>query len=209
MSWLSSLLRQTGAGLRVLLVLTVLTGVGYPLAVWGMSHLPGLASSAEGSQLTTRGQPVGSALIGVDLVAADPNADPWFHTRPAASASGPLGPGDPATSGGSNKAAGNPDLLALVEKRRELIAARENVPANAVPPDAVTASASGVDPHITPAYAVLQAHRVARVTGLSDQQVRELIGAHTDRRFLGFLGGEGVNVLELNVAVQQARALAR
>jgi K+-transporting ATPase ATPase C chain len=209
MAWLFSLLRQTGAALRMLLVLTVLTGIVYPLAVWGVAHLPVLASRAEGSQVELGGHTVGSSLIGVDPIAADSNTDPWFHTRPAASAISPLGPGDPSTSGGSNKAVGNPDLLALVEKRRELIAARESVPADAVPPDAVTASASGVDPHITPAYAALQASRVARVTGVSEQRVRELIAEHTDRRFLGFLGEAGVNVLELNLAVQQARGAAR
>ncbi|MGH3764208.1 MAG: K(+)-transporting ATPase subunit C [Pseudonocardiaceae bacterium] len=202
---MSALLRQAGAGLRVLLVLTVLTGVVYPLAVWGTAHLPGLASRAEGSQLELDGQPVGSALIGVDLVAADPNTDPWFHTRPSASASDALGPGDPSTSGGSNKATSNPELTKLIEQRRTLIATRETVAPSAVPPDAVTASASGVDPHISPAYAALQVPRVARVNGLSEQRVRDLVDAHTDRPFLSFLGEAGVNVLRLNIAVRQER----
>jgi K+-transporting ATPase ATPase C chain len=103
-------------------------------------------------------------------------------------------------------ASGIHDLLAPIGKRRELIAARENVAAGAVPPEAVTASASGVDPHISLAYAVRQAPRVARVPGLPEQRVRELIDAHTDRRFLGFLGEPGVNGLDLNVFVWQSLA---
>jgi K+-transporting ATPase ATPase C chain len=116
-----------------------------------------------------------------------------------------LGPGDPSTSGGSNKALDNPDLVKLIDERKALIAAREGVAADAVPADAVTASGSGVDPDISLDYAQLQVPRVARVTGLSERQVRDLVTASTDGRVPGFLGEPGVNVLELNVAVQQAR----
>ncbi len=202
---LTMLARQTAAGLRVLLVLTVLLGIAYPLAVWGVAHLPGLSDKAEGSVITVDGSAVGSSLIGVDPVPADAAADPYFHTRPSASAEDVLGPGDPSVSGGSNKAGDSTDLLDAVTQRRELIAAREGVAAELVPPDAVTASGSGVDPHISPAYAELQVARVARVTGLSEDRVRALVAEHTAGRFLGILGEPGVNVTELNLAVQAAR----
>jgi K+-transporting ATPase ATPase C chain len=201
----NSLTRQTIAGLRVIVVFTVLLGIVYPLAVWGVAHLPGLASRAEGSIITVHGAPVGSSLIGVDPVPANPMADPYFHTRPSASSKDVLGPGDPSTSGASNKSGFNKDLLDAVHQRREMIAAREDVPPAAVPPDAVTASGSGVDPHISPAYAQLQVARVARVTGLPQDRVRQLVAENTDGRFLGVLGDPGVNVTELNLAVAQAR----
>jgi K+-transporting ATPase ATPase C chain len=126
---------------------------------------------------------VGSELIGIDPVAAG-SRDPYFHTRPSASAEGELGPGDPSVSGGSNLAGDSPDLLNAVTTRRELIAAREGVTPADVPPDAVTTSASGVDPHISPAYAQLQVPRVARITGLPEQQVRAMVAAHTTGRAL-------------------------
>ena len=167
------LLRQSGAALRVLLVATVVLGLVYPLAVWGVARLPGLHAPAEGSVVTAPdGTPAGSSLIGVDPVPADPAADPWFHTRPSASAEDVLGPGDPSTSGGSNQGGFSEKLLAQVEQRRAAIAAREGVAPEAVPADAVTASGSGVDPHISPAYADLQVARVARVTGLPGATVR-------------------------------------
>lgn len=198
----TTLLRQSGAALRLMLVMTVLLGVLYPLAVWGVSRVPGLQAKAEGSVVRVDGRPVGSQLIGVDLRAADPNRDPWFHTRPSAGSDGPLGPGDPSTSGASNLAADNPKLVGLVQQRKEIIAGREGVLVSQVPPDAVTASASGLDPAISPAYAYLQAARVARVNGLAPQVVRHLVDQHVQGRALGVLGEPTVNVLDLNLAVQ-------
>ncbi|APU17120.1 MULTISPECIES: potassium-transporting ATPase subunit C [Actinoalloteichus] len=206
----TTLLRQTMAGLRLLLVMTVLTGIMYPITVYSVSRLPGLSSPAEGSVVYHDGRAVGLENLGLDLVdpAAedDPTADRYFHHRPsaAASASDGLGPGDPAASGGSNLAGDNPALTRLVHARAEVIATREGVPIESVPPDAVTASASGLDPDISPAYAELQVARVARVTGLSEQRVRDLVDEHTQGRELGFLGGQTVNVLTLNVAVAEA-----
>lgn len=199
------LLRQAGAALRLLLVATVVLGLAYPLAVWGVSRLPGLHDRAEGSLLTgADGTPVGSSLIGIDPVPADPAADPYFHTRPSASAEDVLGPGDPSVSGGSNKGGFSDDLLAAVEQRRALIAERENVAPEQVPADAVTTSASGVDPRISPAYAALQVPRVARVTGLPQDEVRRLVADATEGRPLGVLGEPGVNVTLLNLAVRAA-----
>jgi potassium-transporting ATPase KdpC subunit len=201
------LLRQGGAALRVLLVATVVLGLVYPLAVWGVSRLPGLNGPAEASVVTAPGgTPLGSSLIGIDPVPADPAADPYFHTRPSASAKDVLGPGDPSTSGGANQSGFSDKLLGQVEQRRAAIAAREGVAPGAVPADAVTASGSGVDPHISPAYADLQAARVARVTGLPELQVRQLVADATDGRVLGFLGEPTVNVTRLNLAIAGARA---
>ncbi|MDN5919892.1 MAG: potassium-transporting ATPase subunit C, partial [Pseudonocardia sp.] len=175
------------------------------LAVWGVARVPGLSGNAEGSVITgPDGTPVGSSLIGVDPVPANPAADPYFHTRPSASSEGPLGPADTSTSGGSNEGGYSTDLLEAVTQRRDLIAAREGVDPALVPSDAVTASASGLDPHISPAYAALQMPRVARVTGLSEDTVRGLLADASDGRVLGFLGEPTVNVTELNLAVREA-----
>jgi K+-transporting ATPase ATPase C chain len=202
---LTMLTRQAGAALRMLVVATIVLGLGYPLAVWAVAHVPGLASHAEGSIIySADGTPVGSSLIGIDPVPAGPANDPYFHTRPSASAEDVLGPGDPSTSGGSNKGGFDDDLLAAVEQRRTAIAEREGVAPDQVPPDAVTASGSGVDPDISPAYAELQVPRVARVTGLSEERVRDLVEASTQHAQLGFLGADGVNVTELNLAVAAA-----
>lgn len=202
-----ALRRQLGAAVRVLLVLTVLLGVAYPAGVWAVSRLPGLHAHAEGS-VTPGG---GSSLVGLDPVAADPAADPWFHTRPSTSATGAagLGPADPTTSGGSNLAAGNDDLRAAVGQRRAMVAAREGVAPGAVPPDAVTASGSGLDPHVSPAYAELQVPRVARVTGLGEPRVRALVARATEGRSLGFLGEPRVNVTVLDELVRAAAPGAR
>lgn len=198
----TTLVRQAGTAVRALLLFTVLLGVCYPLAVWGAGHLPGLRDHAEGSPLVVDGRVVGSELIGIDPVPADPAHDPYFHTRPSASADGPLGPGDPSTSGGSNLAADNPELLAAVQQRRTDIAAREAVAPQLVPADAVTASASGVDAGISPAYAALQAPRVARETGLPVAEVHRLIAGATTG---GVFAERTVAVPALNAAVAEHR----
>jgi K+-transporting ATPase ATPase C chain len=203
---LTTLLRQAGTGLRVLLLFTVLTGIVYPLVTLAVVQLPGLSRPANGSIVGAADEtPAGSSLIGIDPVATNPNADPWFHTRPSASAKDILGPADTTTSGGSNKGTFDSGLADTVNQRTAAIAAREAVPAAAVPPDAVTASGSGLDPDISPAYAALQVARVARVTGLSATQVRQLVAHATTGRVLGFLGEPTVDVTELNLAVSAAR----
>jgi K+-transporting ATPase ATPase C chain len=209
---MNSLVKQTLAGMRILLVLTVLTGILYPLGVWAVSRLPGLQANAEGSVVEVDGRAVGSDLIGIDPVAKDPAHDPWFHTRPSAVAvdrdgdgsPDALGPADPSISGGSNKGAFDEDLVATIQARKDAIAEREGVDPAKIPADAVTASASGLDPDISPAYAELQIKRVARVNGLSEDEVRRLVDENTDRRGAGVLGEPGVNVLKLNLAVQSA-----
>ncbi|TDQ00572.1 potassium-transporting ATPase subunit C [Labedaea rhizosphaerae] len=195
---MKTLLAQTAAGLRVLVVLTVLLGVVYPLGVWLVDRLPGLQANAEGSLVSVNGTTVGSDLMGIDPKAANPGHDPWFHTRPSAVN------GDPSTSGASNKAADNPDYIKVMQQRKTTIAAREGVDPAQVPPDAVTASASGLDADISPAYAALQAPRVARANGLPLARVLALVEANTTGRGLGFVGEPRVDVLMLNLAVRAA-----
>jgi K+-transporting ATPase ATPase C chain len=197
----NTLVKQTWAGLRVLIVLTVLLGILYPLAVWAVARIPGLEGNAEGSVVTQNGQAVGSSLIGVDPVPADPAHDPWFHNRPSALSKDALGPGDPSTSGASNKGPYNEDLVKTIQERRDAIAKREGVSPAQVPPDAVTASGSGLDPAISVAYADLQIARVARNTGLPLDRVKQLVEANTSGAGIGV---PGVNVLQLNLAVRAA-----
>jgi K+-transporting ATPase ATPase C chain len=198
---IKALFKQSAAGLRVLLVFTVVVGLIYPLGVWAVSRIPGLEAKAEGSVVSVNGRPVGSSLIGVDPVAADPAHDPYFHNRPSAGSSDPLGPGDPSTSGGSNKGGFNPDLISTIQQRKAAIAQREDVSPAAVPADAVTASASGLDPDISVAYADLQIARVARNTGVPEDKVRQLVQQNTSGDGIGI---PGVNVLQLNLAVHAA-----
>ncbi|SMD21075.1 potassium-transporting ATPase subunit C [Kibdelosporangium aridum] len=191
------MVKQAWAGLRILIVLTVITGILYPLGVWAVSRIPGLESNAEGSIISQNGQNVGSELIGIDPVAQDPNHDPWFHTRPSALAKDPLGPADPSSSLASNKGAANEDYVKVVQERKDAIAKRENVDPSRVPADAVTASGSGLDPQISPAYARLQAPRVAVQNGMTEAEVNALISENTTQG----IGDPGVNVLKLNLAV--------
>lgn len=217
----SGILRQTWAGVKILIVLTVVTGVLYPAAVWATSRVPGLHAQAEGSIVTFDGRAVGSSLIGVNPV--DPNAkhdptdDRYFHTRPSATAPDSsttdkadlgLGSNDPSTSGASNLAQNSQVLLAQVAQRRQLIATREGVSPSQVPADAVTESGSGVDPDISPDYAYLQVNRVARVNHLPVATVRQIVAADVQGRAAGFLGEPTVNVQALNIAVARAVATA-
>jgi K+-transporting ATPase ATPase C chain len=198
----TNFLRQLRVGAVVLLLLTVIVGGVYPAAVWAVSRIG--TASAEGARLTdANGCVVGSTLIGVDPQVTPGDPDPFFHLRVVGSIADadPFTPGDPAASLPSNQGPSSDTLAEFVEQRRAAIAARENVAAEEVPVDAVTGSGSGVDPHISPEYAAMQIPRVARVTGLSTDRVRELVAAHTDGRQLGFLGMERVNVPELNVAL--------
>jgi K+-transporting ATPase ATPase C chain len=213
----SALLRQTWTGVKILLVLTVLTGILYPLSVWAVSRVPGLQSRAEGSVVTYQGQPVGSSLIGTNPqdpnAKKDPTNDRYFHTRPSEQASDfsvsdktklGLGDIDPSSSGASNLSQDSDILFAQITGRKAFIAKREGVSPDQVPADAVTASASGLDPGISSAYAYLQAARVARVNGLSDAQVRQIVADNIQGRPLGVLGDPSVNVLALNLAVAKA-----
>ena len=188
MNSLSDLARQSLAAVRVLVVLTLVLGLGYPVAVWGAARAMG--DRAAGQPLTHDGRVVGSRLIGQAF-----EGDRWFLPRPSANDH------DTLASGASNLGPLNEELEATIEARRAEVAARESVPERDVPADAVTASGSGLDPHISPAYAELQVARVARATGVDAADLRRLVREHTQGRFLGVHGEPGVNVLELNLAV--------
>lgn len=204
---MSRLLGQHLAALRALLVLTVLLGLAYPLAVTGVARLV-LPDRAGGSLVRSGGEVVGSSLIGQAFTDGAGNPLPqWFQSRPSAAGATDRNPAgyDPTASGASNLGPTNPELVRLVEERRAAVAAFEGVPADRVPPDAVTASGSGLDPDISPAYAALQVDRVARARGLAPAVVAGLVREHTRGRTLGVLGEPRVNVLELNLALARLR----
>ncbi|KXP13047.1 potassium transporter KtrA [Tsukamurella pulmonis] len=190
---LSSTPRQLLAGLRMLLVMTVVVGGVFPLVIWGVGQVA-FSAQANGSQIEQGGRVVGSELLAQRFDGAQ-----WFHPRPSA------GEYDTLASGGSNLGPNSEELVALVAKRRAKVAAEDGVDPAAVPADAVTASFSGLDPHISPAYARQQVERVARARGLAPERVRALVGAHTEGRQLGYLGEERVNVVKLNVALTEAK----
>ncbi|QHC58632.1 potassium-transporting ATPase subunit KdpC [Rathayibacter sp. VKM Ac-2760] len=190
-------LRQYAVALRAMLVLTVALGILYPLAITAVGQVA-FAGQANGSTLSVNGETVGSSLIGQSFTDADGNPLPeWFQSRPSAAGDGY----DASASSGSNLGPENEDLVASIEERRAAIAEFNGVDPTEVPADALTASASGLDPHISPAYAELQVARVAEARGLSEESVRSLVAEHTQGRDLGFLGEETVNVLELNIAL--------
>ncbi|GAB3260266.1 potassium-transporting ATPase subunit C [Alteromonas gracilis] len=185
---LRDLLRQSVAALRLMLVLTVLLGIGYPVAVWAVAQPFG--DRAAGQPVRVDGSVVGSRVLAQPF-----DGEEWFRPRPSAVDY------DTLATAPSNLGPSNPDLIALIEERRAEVARTEGVDPAEVPADAITASASGLDPHISPAYAALQTPRVAEARGLSVERVEELVAEATDGRLLGFHGEPGVNVVELNAAL--------
>jgi potassium-transporting ATPase KdpC subunit len=188
--------RQLFPALMMLLVFTLITGVGYPVVVTGVAQ-GAFGDKADGSLVENAdGEVVGSSLIGQTFTEPE-----YFHPRPSAAGDGY----DASASSGSNLCPTNDDLLASVEERAEAYREENGLGAAAeVPVDAVTASASGLDPHISVANARLQALRVADERGLDVDTVLELVDDHTSGRDFGFLGEKGVNVLELNLALDEA-----
>ncbi|MFK8911626.1 potassium-transporting ATPase subunit C [Streptomyces sp. YS-3] len=211
--------RLTGAALRALLVLTLVCGVVYPLAVTGVAQLA-FPAKANGSEVESGGRVVGSELIGqrYDLPGKDPS-DPgeaarpdlrWFQPRPSAG----LGTNTRNTryrllvSGATNLSADNEKLVQRVGAARAAVVRDNSTPTYRVDPadvpaDAVTSSGSGLDPDISPAYARLQVHRVAQRNGLPVARVEQLVADHTAGRVLGFIGEPRVNVLKLNIALRE------
>jgi K+-transporting ATPase ATPase C chain len=211
----SNTARLLGAGLRALLVLTVVTGVLYPLAVTGVAQAL-FHDEANGSRVEADGRVVGSSLIGqsynLPLKPGQETPEPdlkWFQGRPANG----LGENTLNTqyrlilSGATNLAADNPELVEQVRAAQAAVIEDNSVPGHTVersdiPADAVTSSGSGLDPDISPSYAELQVPRVARNNGLPVDRVEELVDEHTEGRTLGFVGERRVNVLELNIALK-------
>lgn len=194
------LLRQARTAALMLIILTVLTGVIYPLVVTGVAQLF-FNDQADGSLIERDGQVIGSELIGQDFF----GQAGYFWGRQSAAGDGY----DANLSSGSNLGPTNPVLLERIDETVVAIQAAHPEQAGVpIPVDLVTASGSGLDPHISPAAAEYQMARIARERGLSVEQVRELVNDHTDGRALGVLGEERVNVLKLNLALDEAAPLA-
>jgi K+-transporting ATPase ATPase C chain len=194
-----STLRQYGTALRAMVVATVVLGLGYTLLVTGVGQLV-LPHQADGSRLTVDGRVVGSSLLGQSFVDADGAALPeWFQSRPSAAGDG----WDAGASSGSNLGPESDDLVAAIEERRESVAAADGVDPASVPVDALTASASGLDPHVSPEWARQQVERVADARSLPVDEVRALVEQHVRGRDLGYVGEPTVDVLELNAALAE------
>lgn len=191
---MSKLLRQS---FILLLLMTAITGVLYPLAATGLAQLifPG---QANGSLVARDGKPVGSALIGQSFTESK-----YFWGRPSATAPNPY---NATASSGSNLGPTNPALTEAVKQRIAALRAADPGNTALVPVDLVTASGSGLDPEISPAAAQYQLARVARLRGMSPVQVQTLVDACTRGRQFGLLGEPRVNVLQLNLALDAAQA---
>jgi len=183
---------QIRPALTLFAILSLLTGLAYPLLVTGIAQVA-FPHQANGSLIQRDGRLVGSDLLGQAFT--DPN---WFWGRP--SATGPY-PNNAAASGGSNLGPLNPTLKATVAARVQALRAADPGNRAPVPVDLVTASASGLDPHISPTAAAYQVSRVARARGLEPDALRALVATHTEPRQLGILGEPRVNVLRLNLAL--------
>ncbi|GGT22028.1 potassium-transporting ATPase subunit C [Streptomyces chromofuscus] len=213
---LANTARLLGAGLRALLVLTLVTGVIYPLVVTGIAQAL-FNDKANGSEIEADGKVVGSSLIGqaynLPLKEGQETPDPdlkWFQGRPQNG----LGANSVNTqyklilSGATNRSAENKELIQWVKDAQAAVIKDNStrgytVKPSDVPADAVTSSGSGLDPDISPEYADIQVHRVAERNGLSVAQVQKLVDEHTEGRTLGFLGEPRVNVLDLNIALKE------
>jgi K+-transporting ATPase ATPase C chain len=192
--------RQLMTGLLMTLAMIVLVGLAYPLAMTGIAE--GLMKSkANGSYVSDNGKVVGSSLIGQNFVLKSGAPDPrYFQPRPSAAGTGY----DAMDSGGSNLGPSSKELIADVAQRVTAYRKLNGLsPSTSVPVDAVTASASGLDPDISVANARLQAPRVAATRKISVSKVLALVGSHTDSRQLGILGEKTVNVLDLNLALDR------
>jgi K+-transporting ATPase ATPase C chain len=186
--------RQILPAVVAFLVFTVLVGLVYPLVVTGIAQVA-FPGRADGSLVERDGTVVGSTLIGQAFAGPE-----YFHSRASSAGDGY----DAMSSSASNLGPSNPELLDAVTERLQAYREENGLSAGeSVPVDAVTGSGSGLDPHISVANARLQAQRVADARGMSLDDVMALIDAHTDGRSLGFLGESGVNVLELNLALDQ------
>lgn len=191
--------RQYWVALRALLVLTVALGLAYPLAVTVIGQVA-FPAQANGSLVKVRGSDVGSSLIGQSFTDKDGTPLPeWFQPRPSAAGDGY----DAAASSGSNLGPENPDLIEAIAERKKEIAAFNGASPDEVPADALTASASGLDPQISPDYALLQVKRVAAARELPLADVQSLVESKIQGRDLGYLGEPTVNVLQLNLALDK------
>ena len=189
--------RQYWVAIRAMLIFTVVLGVGYTAILTGIGQLV-LPWQSNGSLVTVGGKVVGSALIGQSFTDKKGNALPeWFQSRPSAAGTGY----DASASSGSNYGPENADLIKAVKERKAAIAKRDGVSPSTIPADALTASASGLDPHISPEYALEQVARVAGARNLSESAVNSLVESKIQLPDLGYLGEPRVNVVDLNIAL--------
>ena len=189
--------RQYWVAIRAMLIFTVVLGVGYTAILTGIGQLV-LPWQSNGSLITVGGKVVGSALIGQSFTDRKGNALPeWFQSRPSAAGTGY----DASASGGSNYGPENADLIKAVKERKAAIAKLDGVSPSSIPADALTGSASGLDPHISPEYALEQVTRVAGARNLSESAVKSLVESKIQLPDLGYLGEPRVNVVDLNIAL--------
>jgi K+-transporting ATPase ATPase C chain len=186
--------QQLLPGLRITLVMTVLTGLIYPLAVTGLCQVF-FRDKANGSLITLNGQVIGSELIGQNFTKPE-----YFHPRPSAAGNDGY---DATASGGSNLGPTNKKLIDRVQASVDKFHKENPTYSGPIPADLLTTSGSGLDPHISPASAEAQAERVAAARGAAVDQIRSLITSHTEGRDLGFLGEPRVNVLLLNLELDR------
>ena len=209
MNRLPVIVRQHIAAFRALLVFTVICGLIYPVVMVGISQLA-FHNQANGSLVSYKGHVVGSSLLCQEFSDAKGNPLPqYFQPRPSAAVNSTDKTDygcDPGFSAASNLGPNNPALVQLIAQRQKAIAAFDHVPVSQIPPDAVTASASGLDPDISPQNAAIQVNRVAAARHLPVSEVKALVARYTQGRTLGFLGEPTVNVLELNIALDQLSA---
>jgi potassium-transporting ATPase KdpC subunit len=206
MNRLPSWLRQLLAALRGLLIFTVICGIIYPVVMFGIAQAA-FHKQANGSLISYHGRVIGSSLLCQEFTDAKGNPLPqYFQPRPSTAVNPAVKTDygcDPLFSGASNLGPTNPVLVNLIKTRQKQIAAFDHVKISQIPPDAVTASASGLDPYISPQNAAIQVNRVAAARHVSPAQVKALVQQNTQGRTLGFLGEPRVNVLTLNIALDQ------
>ena len=193
--------RQAWVSVRAMIVLTIVLGILYPTAIWVI----GLAmpTQSNGSLVSQDGTVIGSSLIGQSFTDKKGKALPeWFQSRPSAAGTGY----DASASSGSNYGPENKDLIDVIKARQAAIEKSDGVTAAQIPADALTASASGLDPHISPAYALQQVSRVAAARGLSESSVHALVEKFIQGRVIGYLGEPTVNVLQLNIALSALKS---
>jgi potassium-transporting ATPase KdpC subunit len=205
MNHLPGIVRQHIAALRGLLLFTVICGIIYPVIMFGVAQVA-FHHQANGSLASFHGKVVGSSLLCQEFVTAQGSPLPqYFQPRPSNATSGAKNDYgcDPGFSAASNLGPDNPVLVQQIRTRQKQIAAFDHVKISAIPPDAVTASASGLDPYVSPQNAAIQLDRVAAARKVSPAAVRALVAANTAGRSLGFLGEPRVNVLNLNIALDE------
>jgi potassium-transporting ATPase KdpC subunit len=206
MNRLPNIVRQHIAGLRLLLVFTVLTGIIYPVFMWGIAQVA-FKNQANGSMVSYHGRVVGSSLLCQEFVNAKGDPLPqYFQPRPSdavvAGEKNDYGC-DPLYSSASNLGPNNPALVQQIKQRQAQIAKFDHVKISQIPPDAVTTSGSGLDPDISPQNADIQVDRVAAARHVSPAAIMALVKQYTQGRTLGFLGEPRVDVLNLNIALDE------